>query len=244
MEKIGILNWLEIATAVFLLLMMIRGYRKGFIRMVISVVAIIGTMFVVRTIMPQAAEFVRDKTSIYETVSQNLENVLSKEITEAMEGSGEGPFAEIEVIQKLNLPESIRKGLIENNKSEIYETLGVTRFSSYICGYLAELIIHAALYSLLFLAVYLASQLLVHILDLAARLPLISGVNKLAGAAVGLVQGVLYLWIASLSLIIFPNAAWAQTVMQKISESVFLTTLYNSNLLILAVSGLVKTFFQ
>lgn len=40
-------------------------------------------------------------------------------------------------IEKLNLPQSMKDALIENNNSEVYQLLGVDHFIEYVSTYLA-----------------------------------------------------------------------------------------------------------
>lgn len=44
---------------------------------------------------------------------------------------------QIELIEEMALPQSIRDALLENNNSEIYSVLGVDKFQDYVAGYIA-----------------------------------------------------------------------------------------------------------
>ena len=77
--------------------------------------------------------------------------------------------------------------------------------------------------------------------DLVARLPIISGLNQIAGAVLGLCQALLFIWLASFVLTIFSTTPWARAAFAQIEASPFLTFLYQNNILAkLAISILYR----
>ena len=86
-----------------------------------------------------------------------------------------------QIIENLNLPQNVKAAMIENNNHEVYELLGVNAFADYIGNYLADMILNSVGFVLLFAIVYLLIRLVVRWLDLIARLPILSGMNKIAG---------------------------------------------------------------
>ena len=59
-------NWLEIVVGVYLLGMILYGHYRGFIRMAVSMVALIATFAIVRIAMPYVNEAARERTPLYE----------------------------------------------------------------------------------------------------------------------------------------------------------------------------------
>ena len=104
-----------------------------------------------------------------------------------------------------------------------------------------EMIVSAVSYILVFLIVYVLLHIFMGWLDLVARLPVISGINQIAGAVLGLAQALLLIWIAGVVLTIFSTTSWAQAVFDQIAISPLLTFLYNNNILArLAISILYR----
>ena len=95
------------------------------------------------------------------------------------------PAQQRQVIENLQLPETIKKALVDNNNSEIYRILGVDTFFDYVATYLADMALNLAGAVVLFLAVFVGLRILVRWLDLVARLPVIHGINQIAGAILG-----------------------------------------------------------
>ncbi len=68
-------------------------------------------------------------------------------------------------------------------------------------------------------------------LQALAELPLISLVSRLAGAALGLVHGILYLWFLFFWLPLLPLGVWGERLAGWIGESTLLSIIYRFNLL-------------
>ena len=68
-------------------------------------------------------------------------------------------------------------------------------------------------------------------MDLIARLPIVSGINQIAGALLGGVQGLLCLWIGCVVVDLCSRTQWAQAVLEQIHISMWLTFLYQNNMI-------------
>ena len=231
-------NWLSVIAGVYLLGMVLYGHHRGFIRLVVSIFAMILSLTVVRVSLPAVTTYLKENTTLQQTVSQNIVKAagLAQEQSSGEEISDK-PSAQRTMIENLNLPRTIKSALIENNNSEIYQMMGVQAFTDYVGNYLADTIINSAGFVLLFAAVYLASKLVIRWLDIIARLPIISGINKLAGAIAGGLEGLLFLWLACLLVTAFSGTEWGMMITRQIESSQWLSFLYSHNLLNLMVLG-------
>ncbi len=150
------------------------------------------------------------------------------------------PAQQRKILEELPLPDEIKDLLIENNNNEVYGMLGVDAFTEYVSNYLAGLIIHIVCYVALFIIIFIALHLLAAALDLVAKLPVLSDVNKLAGALLGGVQGLFFLWIAALLLTACSGMSWAASILEQVQASAWLSFLYRYNLLSRIVLGILK----
>lgn len=94
----------------------------------------------------------------------------------------------------------------------------VTTASAAIAGYLAGQIARTGLFLLTFLLILLVWWLLSHALDLACRLPVLHTLNGAGGMVIGLVKGIVLLWIAGwiLSLLdVLPKDTVEQTFLLR-----------------------------
>ena len=231
-------NWLSVIAGVYLLGMVLYGHHRGFIRLVVSIFAMILSLTVVRVSLPAVTTYLKENTTLQQTVTQNIVKAagLGQEQS-SVEEISDKPSAQRAIIENLNLPSTIKSALIENNNSEIYQLMGVQAFTEYVGNYLADTIINSAGFVLLFAAVYIASKLVIRWLDIIARLPIISGINKLAGAIAGGLEGLLFLWLACLLVTAFSGTEWGMMITRQIESSQWLSFLYSHNLLNLMVLG-------
>lgn len=232
-------NWLEIAVGIFLISMVLYGHYKGFIRLAVSMVALIATLVIVNTAMPKVSVFLKENTPVMTWIENGVAKVAGANKTEELQ-EPEMPAEQRLIIERLNLPKEIKDMLIENNNNEVYQSLGVEIFTDYIGNYLANLILNLVGFLVLFAVVYLVIHLLMKWLDVMAKLPILSGLNKLAGAALGGIQGLFYLWLAGLVLTACSGMGMASALLAQVEASSWLSFLYHYNLVSQLFFGIVQ----
>jgi len=94
-----------------------------------------------------------------------------------------------EAINGADIPDIFKELLAVNNNSEIYEELGVQSFAQYVGTFLAKLIINIVSYLGVFLIVTIILRAVIFALDIVAEIPVFGLINRLAGGAVGKVEG-------------------------------------------------------
>lgn len=217
-----------------MLLMILYGHYRGLLRMAVSLVALIAALALAHVAMPYVTEFVKNRTPVYGWIRQGLEDALLPDENPAKTED------EQELLANLHLPQALEELLIEQNTPDMYEALGVTIFTEYIGNYLAGLLIKTVGFALLFGLLYLAVQLVMRWLDIMARLPILSGMNQLAGAVLGGIEGLFFLWLLSLPVTVFSQSGWAKAVMAQIEASRWLTLLYHDQVAFKMVLWFVK----
>ena len=68
------------------------------------------------------------------------------------------------------------------------------------------------------------------VLDVFAKLPLLKQANKLVGMALGLVQGILLVWLFFALVTVISGTEFGQTMFRYINESKLLSFLYTNNI--------------
>lgn len=229
-------NWLAIAAAVYLAAMILIGHYKGFIRMAVSAASLIITLTAVNLAMPQVTSYLKQHTEVYQTMEDAIGNAIG--IDQSADTAD--PAAQRQKIEGFKLPERMKEGLVANNNHEVYRLLGVETFSRYVTGYLVNHMVNLAVYLLLFILLFGTLQIISGCLDLVARLPVICGVNKLAGAVLGGLEGLIFLWLLCLFVTAFSATAWGAGLGRLIEESTWLSYLYDHNLLVTLAASLMK----
>lgn len=238
-------HWLEIATAVYLAVMVFYGHYKGFIRHVVSSTALLITLVAVNYSLPYVTDWLKYETPVYETMKEKM--IESMGVEEILSGFGQDrdiqKADEWMIIEELPIPEQMKSLLVENNNIEVYRIMGVEFFGDYIGGYLADMILKAVTFILLFLAIYLSLKILVIWLDLVAKLPIISGINKTAGAILGGIEAIVFIWIACIVLTIFSRTQLGSAVLAEIDASPWLSWIYDHNIVADFVLGLIRSIW-
>lgn len=228
------MNWLFGVVVVLLAYQMIDGFHKGFIRKSVSALSIVLTLVLVTWLTPHITTFIEEKTSLQMSLqSACSEMFLNEEYNENVKND------QVLMIENMNLPENIKEMLLENNNSEAYALLKVSGFHDYVGAYLANMIINALTYLIAFVIVWTGIKAVVLALDIVTMLPILHGVNKLAGGVLGLVQGVVLVWVLFLLGAILCNGEMGQQLMKLIHENQFLAFLYNYNLVMHIIFGLI-----
>lgn len=234
-------NWLSVIVGVYLIGMVLYGHHRGFIRLVVSMLALVLSLTIVRVSLPAVTGYLKENTGLQQTISESMKKSIGLQAEEGSdETSSEMPSVQRTVIEKLDLPQTMKNALIENNNSEMYQMLGVQAFTDYIGSYLANKILNSVGFVILFAAVYVAMKLIVGWLDIISRLPILSGINKIAGAMMGGVQGLVFVWLACILITAFSGTSWGLMLSQQIEASKWLSYLYSHNFINLMVLGVLQ----
>lgn len=234
-------HWLSIGAGIFLIGMMLYGHYRGFLRQCVSLGALLLTIIVVKVGAPYTTAFIRENPAIRENAAQMILEAAGWEAPHPEQA--ELPVVQRIAIEQMKLPQSVKDILLENNNSEIYQMLGVQEFAEYVSTYLADMLIQAVCSAVLFIAAFLLIHILIKWLDLVSRLPIISGLNHIAGAVVGLTQGLLLLWIGGLLVSLFSTSPVGQMLEAQIYESTWLLFLYRYNLINILLGGIIRGIF-
>ncbi len=230
--------WLSIAAGAFLVGMMLYGHYRGLLRQCVSLGALILTIITVKIATPYITDFIKANPVIRENAANFIIEVSGWE--PPTEAEGVLPAVQRMSIEEMKLPKSVKDVLLENNNSEFYKLLGVEQFEEYISTCLADILINSAGSVLVFAASYIVIHLVIRWLDLLSRLPIICGLNQMAGGIVGLAEGFLILWIAGFILSFFTETPIGQILEEQVNKSIWLSFIYRYNLMNLLLGGLIQ----
>lgn len=235
-------HWLEIAAAIYLLGMVLYGHYRGFIRLAVSAASLVISLSIVYFAAPLVTEWVKDGTPLYQNMKEKM--VQTARLDEYLEPFGYGEDIqkedEWEMIESLPIPAQFKQGLIENNNIEVYKNIGVEFFRDYIIEYLASIILKTTVSVVLFFVAFLALQILIKCLDVIAKLPILSGINQIAGAMLGGMEACVVLWIMGLIFTMLSGTKIGMAALEQIHESSWLAWFYNHNLLSQLIFGVIR----
>ncbi len=226
-------NYFFIAAVALFFICIVNGYRKGFLRIVISLLGIILVIAAVTVVSPHISDYLINHTKTYDSVKQKVISVFEEDNSKL---DNSVPQNQTLTIESYDLPDILKTSLIKNNTAQMYQSLMVTIFEDYIAGYLAKLIINAISFIGMFLMLTIFLWFVLFSADIIARIPIIKGLNKILGAAAGFVKALIIVWVFFFVVIIFFGNEIGNTMMTEVKDSQFLSFLFNCNILLRFIS--------
>ena len=228
-----------VIAAAILLFFLIWGYKKGFLRLILTTMTFVITIALASILVPYVSHFIADSfigKSIDDTVDKFIEtnvdtmsNKFSKELQD-------------QVIDKLPLPSFVTKDLKEKNTADEYFQMKAKGFGDYLGTRLSSFAVNAVTYLILLVVIYLVIRIVLRIFQVLNRIPIIGGFNRLLGAIVGLAEGLLLIWVACLLVMVLADTPFGKDCLEVIEHNKFLKLLYDNNGIIIGANALFHTF--
>ena len=233
-----------------LIIFALIGWRKGVIRLVLSLVSMIITIMAAVVIAPMATTAIKNNTNIDENIAQSIYTVLyeNKEVDEYFEDkqvlTGGIDISQVEshiqtvtdvvaeVGDKINLPESLTEAVKAMPDSEIreYGEASVKEITIRLIALrLADIVLTAIAYLVIMVVVSIVLRVVVAATGLIRRLPVIKQADKLGGLIVGLVEGIAVVWIFFTVVTAISGTQAASNILVQIHGNAILEALYNCN---------------
>ena len=202
---------LDVLTAAALIAFTVMGAHRGFFRTVAGLLAVILALVGAQLFTSWAAPHVSGvlQPAIERRVEKKVDAALggdtitpqepqigaSRPDSETQDQKEAEEESEIQrLLRAIGVDEQLFQRLGESAREKVRDT-GVTVATAVVQS-VAESVIRALLFLLSFAVFLLLLKLLAKVLDLALKLPVLRSMNGLAGAAVGLVEGVLAVFLA------------------------------------------------
>ena len=230
----GDLNWLTVVTAALLLIGGLLGYINGLIKTILNLVIGAVTLLLVLVLSPRVNAYLQTQTGLVDYIGGRVEGIVWEQV-ENMQKNGEAFTLDAAGQQQLleNLPflPTLKEALQENELVNGYADQGQEAFVSIVSSVAAGQIVILLAYFATFVVVFFVLRVMMLLLNVLEHLPLLHGINKLAGLAFGLAEGLLAVWLLGLVLTMAGTTQLGRSAAQCIGESPFLTAVYGNNLL-------------
>lgn len=219
----------------------LHGYIRGMVRMIFSLVAIVLTIVLASLAAPYTAEFLRTQTPLYDTIREKCMEAVSSGIEKNMEGglpeqqesSGQNETAEPEKwnIFGVELPSEVQEFLTGNLTEQTGDLLENSGLYEQAADLIADAVLLRLSWTLSFIIISILLGVLIHLLDIIARLPGINSINHVGGLIVGALEGLVIVWILFFVITLCQSSDWGGAMMQEIQENPLLKLLYENNVI-------------
>ena len=191
---------IDIVVAAVLLGFVVYGGKRGLFRalsgLLAVVVALVGAGIIAATFTTPVTKVVTPLIAGH--IEEKVENAMAVQSADSgvqmPEADTEDPSAIQDLLAILGLDDEVRSRLAEEVQEKVRDT-GAS-IAAAVVESMARSFIYGTLYILSFAVLLLLMKVLIGAMDLVLKLPLLRGLNTLGGAAVGLVEGALLLFLA------------------------------------------------
>ena len=214
----------------------LHGYIRGMVRVVFSLLAVFLTIGFATLLTPYIFEFFQTQTPLYDTFQEKCTEYLQDRAEEVLYQDNEKTDGKRKkkndlTILGIKAPKELQDFLAENSAEQAVDLFQNTGLYKKVGKFLAEQILQRGAWVLSFILISIAMMILIHLLDLVSKLPGVNGINHLGGLVIGLVQGLVVVWILFLFVILLQDSEWGQQMLNSIQENFFLKLLYENNII-------------
>ena len=204
---------IDIVIVVIFLLCIFDGFRKGLVGMLFSIASFVIAIILSFALFSPIANVIKENTELDENIKSTIITNFSSESTSTENNSEDLPSVIINYIEKTT----------NDIKNEGVETVAVSISDTCING-------------LSFIAIFVVARFILFIIskfvNFIAELPIIKQVNKSGGIIIGIIKGLLVIYIILAILSFVAPAFGSSPLYAMINESSIGSFMYNNNLLL------------
>lgn len=222
-------NWLLIVTVAILAVSGIMGMVHGLIKTVFELVIGVATLVLVLILSPHVTAFLQEQTGLQQNIGAKVETVLWEQYEEQEQSLSQDTFEDY--VNGLPFFPIFKDEILNSEAVQGTVEAGVGQVIGEISRIVAEKTVVLIGYGLTYLIIFLALRILAALLNIIEKLPILHGINKLGGLAVGLAEGLLAVWVLGILFTVFGMTGVGLSAAACIRESGFLSWIYGHNLL-------------
>ena len=201
------MSWLTFVLLALVLIFAVQGFRKGMLRMAISMVFFLMVLGVTSWLNPYISDFVREKTTWQISIEEKCNEVL----LEQLEGRDD--------LQSIT------------GQVSYIEELPVESFADYLGKYLSYGIINGICFLISFAIATILMYMILYAVDILTALPVIGTLNRIGGICIGCIQGLIWIWVIFLIITIICDTPAGIYLQGQIRSDPILTWIYDNNML-------------
>ena len=218
---------LDIVLILFLLIVAIVGCKKGFLRGLVGLIGTIVAFVIAILCAAPVAEFVENAFGMTSGIAENLEGSLSDIDAFNVPMSDEGLTA---ALAELGLPGFLTDMILDVVAGLQIE--GSPTVAQVVAPALAQMLAIAICGVVLFVVAAIVLNLLAGFLSkVLDKIPVVGAINHILGLALGLVKGLIVVYIILAVLSLLP----VQSVQDTLAQTTVINWLLQNNLIMLAV---------
>lgn len=233
------MNLMGLITVILLGVFSFVGYKRGLMKTVLSLGCILLSLFISNMVYGRVSKFIQDDTHIKGVIQKKIEERIEKRLDTHVNSQTE----QIQAIEKLPLPDDMKKLLTDNNNDDVYSELAVTQFSDYVGNLLSCIIVNGIAFLLTFGVLMIFFWVLMSMAKILTDFPLVGWIDSLGGLALGFAKGLLLVWIVYFFVTMCSSTDWGMRAYYEIETDTWMKLINDNNILTKVLYNLTKTLF-
>ncbi|MDR0397129.1 MAG: CvpA family protein [Oscillospiraceae bacterium] len=233
------MNVVDYAVAAVVLISLLFGLYKGFIRSVMALLGLFVAMIAAYKLSPRLVEWISGNQTLLDTLMYYTDaSIRMSDVTIAntlVSGLSQSQIVSIVAQARLPAPFDV---LLENNMiNQVFAALPQATVSEYLNQTVISVIIRIVSYVAVFIAAYSIVTLLINLIHYVFRFPVLRQFDMLLGGAFGVVRGIFLVYILfSLAPILMTVVPFPQLA-EAVRDSQFGDLLLNSKMIQTILQG-------
>ena len=145
---------------------------------------------------------------------------------------------QIQEFENAPIPQFLKDQLMDNNNEASYNSLGVSSFPQYVAAFISGMVLNILSFLVTFVIAVILVKALMVAMNIIGELPVLGLINHIGGAALGLVLGLVIVWIGFLIMTLLYATEAGSACFAMVEKSSILTLLYDTNPLLTRLLGL------
>jgi uncharacterized membrane protein required for colicin V production len=219
---------IDIIVILFILLSIFRGYSKGLVGILVSLIGFVVAIILAFTLQSTVANYLNEKTQVGSTIEGIVKDSITNQIEQKANSTNQQSQDSVESKIKNDFYTQIVSKIA--NSSEIDSAAkNVTMF-----------ILKGISFIGIFMIVIIISYILQMLLNIVFTLPILGGINKIGGLAISVVLAIVKVWVV-LGILSFIVPIVSSNFLDNIlSGSVLTRYLFDNNILVSLLSSNLK----
>ena len=230
------MNWLLIVTGLIFLWNIIQGWRRGFVKILFSLLGIFVALGITYAVTPVVSEYISNHTGAYEKLEEKCAAGARKSLISKNEEdyAARNMYIELFGIELPEGVEDIMEGADKDLVDSIMDSMGIyDLIGKKIAGMIMKVLVFAGCLIIILLIIKIAYI----VMNTAAHLPVISTVNRMGGMALGILKSFLISWIIVALLVILGGTRLGKSAIECINANSLLGYIYSTDIFLFFLKG-------
>ncbi|MBQ6254968.1 MAG: CvpA family protein [Clostridia bacterium] len=238
------MNVIDIVIIAIIAASVIYGLYRGFVQTLLSVACCLISIVVAFAYGPKVADMVSNNQGVSSTLATYTDAVTrvgdyslaSTPVSQLSDGVIQ------QVLDSVNLPESIASILRGNLKNQNFEGTGLNTVNDYVSNTVVAVAVSILSFIAVYAACYLALSIIVSLIKHVFELPLLKQMDWLAGGVFGLARGALLLYVVFLVIPILSTIIPMEDFNDMLAQSTLAPIFQSDGFFAQVIAGKIKLF--